>query len=398
MTTPLARVLACAASAGVLVAGCSLSAPEPDYSTSSDGTQSKTSTTSSETTATETTIPHWPPVLTVQATVAQKLDVPWDVTSVAGATLISTRDSGEILQITADGKTRVVFSSASAIAPATDKPESTPADTGGFSPAGESGLLGITYSAEHGLFAYQTFDNVNRILHFAVEEADGAISLSEPTVVLDGIPAGAIHNGGRLAFGPDGFLYVSTGDTGSLDGSLSQDPASLAGKILRIAADGSIPADNPSPDSAVWSLGHRNVQGLAWSSDGTMFATEFGANTWDELNVIEPGLNYGWPDVEGIAGVTGFQDPVQQWEPSEASPSGMAIADDILYIANLRGESLRAVPSSNPNVSQIVLEGEGRIRAVALNPAGNLWVLTNNTDGRGTPTKKDDRLLELSRD
>jgi glucose/arabinose dehydrogenase len=160
--------------------------------------------------------------------------------------------------------------------------------------------------------------------------------------------------------------------------------------------DGGIPEDNPFPESLVYSYGHRNPQGLTWTEDGTMFATEFGQNTWDELNIITPGTNYGWPAVEGIADTEAFTDPVQQWEPRAASPSGMTFLDGTLYIANLRGEVLRAVPAAEPTSSTDYYPGEyGRIRDIVAGPDGNLWMLTSNTDGRGEPSEKDDRLLHL---
>lgn len=402
MIAPIAKVCGGALLTCLLLVSCAQSTSDTsstaETATGTSSTEANGDKTSDSPTV-DAVIPNWPPTLLDQRTIAMKLKVPWDAISVDGAIIVSTRDSGEILQIEDEGGSRVVYSVSSSNEASSDPKlgkSNNSEDSNSEMPAGEGGLLGLAYSSGDGLFAYQTFDNVNRVIHFDVSQVNGEVSLGTPTVVLDRIPAGAIHNGGRLAFGPDGHLYVSTGDTGTLDGSLAQNESSLAGKILRIAPDGSIPSDNPIPNSPVWSLGHRNVQGMAWSSDGIMFATEFGANTWDELNVIEPGLNYGWPEVEGIAGVEGYQDPVQQWAPSEASPSGMTIANDVLYIANLRGESVRAVPVSNPNVSQIVLQGEGRIRAVALSPEGKLWVLTNNTDGRGTPGKKDDQLLEVS--
>ena len=160
--------------------------------------------------------------------------------------------------------------------------------------------------------------------------------------------------------------------------------------------DGAVPEDNPFPGSLVYSLGHRNPQGLAWSADGTMFATEFGQNTWDELNVITPGSNYGWPMIEGAAGQSGFVDPVQQWAPSAASPSGMTRIGGTLFIANLRGAVLRAVPVADPGTSTDYYAGEyGRIRAVTQAPDGTLWFVTNNPDGQSTPGPEDDRIMSV---
>jgi glucose/arabinose dehydrogenase len=191
------------------------------------------------------------------------------------------------------------------------------------------------------------------------------------------------------------MLYIANGDTS--DEPASQNPDSLAGKILRIEPDGGIPSDNPDPSSPVYSLGHRNVQGFAWAEDGTMFASEFGRNYRDELNIIEPGGNYGWPYVEGTGGEgDGFIDPVQTWSTDAASPSGIAIVNETIVIANLRGEVLRAVPVADPSTSSVLAEGYGRLRDVAAGPDGTLWVLTNNPDGRGWAREGDDRIVSVS--
>jgi glucose/arabinose dehydrogenase len=212
--------------------------------------------------------------------------------------------------------------------------------------------------------------------------------------VIDGIPAAGNHNGGRIAFGPDGMLYVTAGDAGDRDSA--QDVDALSGKILRLTPEGEVPDDNPFEGSPVYSFGHRNPQGIAWDADGTMYASEFGQDTWDELNVIEPGGNYGWPIVEGIADDEDFIDPVRQWQPSAASPSGIAVVDDDIVIANLRGERLRIVPLDElASASDWFTEEFGRLRDAVVAPDGSLWILTNNTDGRGDPSDGDDRILRL---
>ncbi|ALC04509.1 glucose sorbosone dehydrogenase [Corynebacterium deserti GIMN1.010] len=148
------------------------------------------------------------------------------------------------------------------------------------------------------------------------------------------------------------MLYATTGD---------------AGKILRITSDGQGPDDNPLPSSDAYSLGRCNPQGIAWDDDGTIYSSEFGQNTWDELNIIEDGSNYGWPTVEGIEEEDGFVDPIQQWRPSDASPSGMAIVHGSIWIANLRGERLREIPLDDPTVSTDLWVGEyGRLRDVVV--------------------------------
>lgn len=348
-----------AALAVLLLAGCTAGEQPPSSSTSSASASSSTTTQES----------------TAVTTVAEGLDVPWSVAFHEGTALVSQRDTAEIIELNESGGSRVVGSVQQA------------------APGGEGGLLGIAV-ADGALFAYLTTDSDNRIVRYDLTGEAGSLGLGEPEVILEGIPASGIHNGGRIAVGPDGMLYATTGDAGN--GDDAQDRDSLAGKILRMTLDGSVPEDNPFDGSLVYSYGHRNPQGIAWDEDGTMYASEFGQNTWDELNVIEAGGNYGWPEVEGIGGDDEYIDPVQQWEPAEASPSGIAIADGSIHIANLRGQRLRTVPLDDLGSSSERLVGEhGRLRDAVVTPEGELWVLTNNTDGRGDPGPGDDRILRV---
>ncbi|GAA1343549.1 PQQ-dependent sugar dehydrogenase [Arthrobacter roseus] len=311
-------------------------------------------------------------------TIAGGLDVPWSIAFHEGTTLISERDSARIVELDQDGNTREVGT------------------VGGVEGDGEGGLLGITVKDGY-LFAYSTGAGENRIGRYKLTGSAGSLELSSREKILDGIPSAGIHNGGRIAFGPDGMLYATAGDAGNTDNA--QDLDSLGGKILRMTAEGAVPEGNPFPDSLVYSYGHRNPQGIAWATDDTMYASEFGQSTWDELNIIEAGSNYGWPEVEGIAEQDGYVDPVQQWEPSEASPSGIAVTDGAIFIANLRGERLREVPLSDPSTSTEHFVGEyGRLRDVTVAPDGAVWMLTNNTDGRGDPAPEDDRLLSIDLD
>ena len=318
-------------------------------------------------------------------TVAEGLRVPWSFAFLPdGDALVTERDSGRVLRVSPSGEVREVQT----------LPE------GG---TGEGGLLGIAvsprYESDRYVYAYTTTETDNRVVRFRIG--------GEPEPVLTGIPVNSYHNGGRIGFGPDGMLYVTTGDAG--DTANSQDRGSLGGKILRIAPDGSIPEENPFPGSPVYSLGHRNVQGLAWDAQGQLYASEFGQNTWDEANLIEAGENYGWPEVEGEGGEDrGFVDPITVWPTSEASPSGAEILVDgaipqwegDLFVTALRGESLwRLELDDRGNVTdrQRLLEGEaGRIRDVAQAPDGSLWVSTSNRDGRGTPAENDDRIFRLA--
>jgi glucose/arabinose dehydrogenase len=255
---------------------------------------------------------------------------------------------------------------------------------------GEGGLLGIAH-ADGYLYRYVTIPGGNRVMRFPLEGAPGSFALGAAQTVLDGIPSANIHNGGRIAFGPDGLLYVTAGD--AADPDAAQDPDALGGKILRVTPEGEVPDDNPFPGSPVWSLGHRNPQGIGWDAEGTMYASEFGQDTWDELNIIEPGANYGWPEVEGIGGQDGFVDPVQQWAPADASPSGLAVVGGSVLIANLRGQRLRAVPTADPASARDYFVGDyGRLRDAVVAPNGDLWIITSNTDRGGGA---DDEILSV---
>jgi glucose/arabinose dehydrogenase len=315
------------------------------------------------------------------SSVVDGLEAPWSIAFHSESALISERDSGRILELV----------------PSADPAASDVRVVGtveGVDHRGEGGLLGLATNDDD-LYVYSTADDGNRIERYRLEGTPGSLRLSDRETIVDGLPANSYHNGGRIAFGPDGMLYASVGDAGRSGSAQSLD--SLGGKILRMTPQGDVPGDNPFPDSLVYSYGHRNVQGLAWTDDGTLFATEFGQNTWDELNIIRPGENYGWPTVEGIAGDEAFVDPVQQWAPEDASPSGMAAVDGALYIANLRGEVLRMVPTDDSSSSVDYYDGEyGRIRDAVRTPGGELWLITNNTDGRGTPEPGDDRLLRIA--
>lgn len=306
--------------------------------------------------------------------IAKGLEAPWSIAFHERTPLISERDSGRILELDESGETREI------------------ASIEGVTPMGEGGLLGIAVHDGY-LYAYFTAGDENRIERFELSGKPGGLQLGPAEPVLGGLPAGAIHNGGRIAFGPDGMLYATVGDTGDAD--TAQNRGSLGGKILRLTPEGEVPADNPFKGSPVYSYGHRNPQGIAWRGE-TMYASEFGQDTWDELNVIEPGRNYGWPEVEGKGGGEGFTDPVQQWSPAEASPSGIAIAGGSIYIANLRGERLRVVPIGDTSKASERFVGKyGRIRDAVRSPDGEVWLLTNNTDGRGSPSPGDDRILRI---
>ena len=248
-----------------------------------------------------------------------------------------------------------------------------------------------TYARDKRVFFYATADEDNRVYRTTFENN----RLGKLRPILTGIPKAGNHDGGRLVFGPDGWLYVSTGEAGQPE--LAQDMESLGGKILRIGQDGE-PADgNPDPASPIWTSGHRNVQGLAFDHEGNLWASEFGQDTWDELNLIKRGFNYGWPEVEGKGSESpDFTDPQVQWDTNDASPSGLAFVGDRLYLGALRGERLWRIDVNGRRASDEkgFFVGEyGRMRTVATAPDGNLWVTTSNRDGRGDPAASDDRIL-----
>lgn len=314
------------------------------------------------------------------------LTTPWSLAFLpGGAALITLRDPAQVLLLSDAGSEPLRGPGADELAATT-------------TPGGEAGLLGVAVSpsfADDGVVhLYRTTASGNEVVRAVLDAATATLGPLEP--VLTGIPAARNHDGGRIGFGPDGRLFVGTGDAG--DPRSAQDEDSLAGKILRITADGEPAPGNPVEGSPVWSLGHRNVQGLGWDADGRMFASELGQNAFDELNVIEPGGNYGWPEVEGRGGGSAFVDPVTTWSTDLASPSGLAVTEDGVYLAALRGERLWAVgflPDGFADAGD-ALEGRlGRLRDVVVGPDGALWVLTQNTDGRGTPRDGDDRLVRL---
>ena len=282
-------------------------------------------------------------------------------------------------------------------------------------PEGEGGLLGLAvdpnFASNGHFFVYYTYKEVSGALsNRVVRWRDTGQTAEDPTIILDRIPGNRIHNGGRLKFGPDGKLYVTIGDAASR--ILAQDVESLAGKILRLNSDGSVPADNPIPGSPVYSYGHRNPQGLAWHPEtGGLFATEHGPVGHDEVNLIVPGGNYGWPVVGGDETGEGFIPPVLHSGIETWAPSGAAFYDgDVmpahwqgrLLFAALRGQRIVWVDFQEPDFRHVqtrdsmFVRKHGRIRDVVLGLDGHLYFLTNNLDGRGRPREGDDLLLRIS--
>jgi glucose/arabinose dehydrogenase len=314
-------------------------------------------------------------------TIVTGLHVPWGITFLPGRNgdaLVAERTTGRIIRIARPGGRKSVAMKVPGV------------DTH----AGEGGLLGLAVSPHYAqdklVYAFYTTSHDNRIVRFKLG--------GKPQVILKGIVRGLIHNAGRIAFGPDGKLYAGTGEAG--DSSYAQNLKVVNGKILRINPDGSIPADNPFKGSPVWSYGHRDPQGIAFDSKGRLWSSEFGQDSFDEVNLIRKGRDYGWPVVEGKGDTRGgkYVNPKVTWTTDQASPSGDAVRGHYLYVAALRGEALYRIRLNGTKTGKPVklLAGRyGRLRTVVKAPDGSLWVATSNRDGRGTPHKGDDRIIRL---
>jgi len=313
------------------------------------------------------------------------LEAPWGLTFLPdGSALVSERISGRIRRVPADGGEARTLGVVPDVAV-----------------SAEGGLLGIVaspdFAADRTVYGYVSGREENRVVALTVAEDFGSLTVRQ--VLLTGIETADRHHGGRIVIGPDGHLWIGTGDAFEPANAATED--SLNGKILRIATDGSIPSDNPG-DSPIWSGGHRNVQGIAFGPDGTGYASELGHRTWDEVNVLRAGQDYGWPETEGIAGDTGVP-PIATLHPDDASPSGVAYAAGSLWIGALGGQRLWQLPVSGDRATADPiphLVGEhGRIRTVEVAPDGALWLITSNTDratwGGTDPRPGDDRILRV---
>nr|WP_246290248.1 PQQ-dependent sugar dehydrogenase [Nocardioides marinus] len=313
-------------------------------------------------------------------TIATGLEVPWGIAFLPdGDAIVTERDSTRVLLLRGPEHEVVEVATVDAAAP-----------------AGEGGLLGVAVSPSYDddglVYLYLTTPTDNRVVRGVLEGE----RLGELESVLTGIPNGFIHDGGQLVFGPDGYLYVSTGEAG--DPPRAADPDDLGGKVLRITPDGDPAPGNPDPDSPVWTLGHRNIQGLAFV--GTkLWASEFGQDRFDELNLITAGREYGWPAVEGEGGKKqGYVDPQVTWATDDASPSGLAYADGRLWLGALKGQRLWRVEVKSKKARKpraFFVGDHGRLRSVVAAPDGTLWVTTSNRDGRGSPVDGDDKILQI---
>ncbi len=310
---------------------------------------------------------------------AENLKIPWSIEK-DNDTFYLTEREGAIVKIDKEGAER------QAVALEQD-----------LSQEAEAGLLGFVlapdFSDDPQAFAYYTYEGEegpeNRIVRLEISDN----TWTETDVLLDNIPSGSVHHGGRLAIGPDEKLYATTGDASVPD--LAQDLQSLAGKILRLNLDGTIPADNPFENSLIYSYGHRNPQGLIWLDDGAMFASEHGNQANDEINQIEPGRNYGWPVIEGTMEAEGMEAPIYTSGPDTTwAPSGIGQNEEKIYVAALRGQALLEMDVATDEI-RAILTDYGRIRDVYIEEE-KLYFVTNNTDGRGDPLETDDRLIQLN--
>lgn len=265
--------------------------------------------------------------------------------------------------------------------------------------------LDPNYSQNHYIYVMHSYSDNNKILNRVIRLLERNNTLSIDKILLDQIPGNQFHNGGRIKVGPDRKLYITTGD--AQNPSLSQDTSSLAGKILRLELNGNIPIDNPFPNSPVYSLGHRNPQGLAWSSNNVLYSSEHGQSSHDEINLIIPGGNYGWPLVQGYEDSNGItiQKPLVYSQEKTWAPSGITFANqgdwkDKLLVANLRGQQL-LVMSLNDNKTEVIniesffKNNYGRLREVIQGNDGSIYISTSNRDGRGNPNEFDDKILRL---
>ncbi|QYJ04460.1 PQQ-dependent sugar dehydrogenase [Nocardioides panacisoli] len=380
------RALAALLGVGLTASACSQGGNEVDVQVEESLTSAAEPTTAASSADAEPSQVPADGVPDIVGTAARGLEVPWGIDFLPdGRAIVTERDSGRVQLVEAPE--------------GSDPAEPVEAGTvRGVDARAEGGLMGVAVSPDFAedlqVYFYVTTKKDNRVVRATLDGDE----LGRTEVVLKGIPVGDRHNGGALLFGEDGHLFVSTGETTRRE--LAQDRGSLAGKILRITAEGKRPRDNPFRKSLVWSLGHRNVEGMTLDAEGNLWASEFGDSTADEVNLIRKGRNYGWPVYEGpvqvAAGEGDFTEPALTRRPEDASWAGITHSRGFLWAAGLRGERVWRMKVADRSASdgRGFLEGEyGRLRAVATAPDGRLWLGTSNRDGRGDPAEADDRIL-----
>lgn len=316
--------------------------------------------------------------------IAENLDTPWDIAFLPDGDMLVTERKGTLRVI---GKEPVEINVASVVE------------------RGESGLTGLAlhpdYAKSKFLYLYFSTLQDGRLINKIVRYTFDTKTLSDPKTIVDAIPGGNNHNGGRLGFGPDKKLYILTGDAS--DNDLAQNTNSLAGKILRVNDDGSTPVDNPF-GNLVYSYGHRNPQGLAWDKDGGLWITEHGRSGilsgYDEINFIEKGANYGWPVIQGNERREGMKTPaIHSGSSVTWAPSGLAYINDTLYFSGLRGQTLYSVKITSAGRLEALREHYkqeyGRLRAAVAGSDGFLYISTSNFDGRGQPSPGDDKIIKI---
>jgi glucose/arabinose dehydrogenase len=322
-------------------------------------------------------VPNTPPTPRGETNIlAKNLEVPWAMDFLPNGTMIFTERVGRVNLLEGNGTVIKV------------------ADIN-VSQLSESGLLGVAvdpnFTQNGYIYLFYTHDGgVNRISRFVLNG-----TLSNETVLLDNIPGGPIHNGGRLKFGSDGKLYATTGEGGNAN--LAQDTNSTGGKILRLNPDGTVPSDNPF-GNYVYSYGNRDPQGLSWNPSGMLYESEHGASMNDEINIVTNGGNYGWPIVQGNENQSGYISPLRVYTDFTLAPSGIAFYQNKLYVTGLRGSQLRVLNLSNDGKTitseEIFINDIGRIRDVVEHD-GFLYISTSNRDGRGIPLSGDDKILRI---
>jgi len=315
------------------------------------------------------------------AVVASNLTVPWGLTFLPNGDMLVTERPGTLKRIDEDTETVTTVD--------------------GVKHRGEGGLLGIAlhpqFSDNRYLYLYMTTEVEgglrNRVMRYTYQNT----TLQNPTPIMEDIPGAQFHDGGRIAFGPDEKLYITVGD--ALNTAAAQDPQKLNGSILRLNPDGSVPEGNPF-DNPVYSYGHRNPQGLAWTDNGQLWATEHGNDAQDEVNVIEKGANYGWPVIRGNETHEDMRSPVRHSGADETwAPGGATFVNGDLFFVGLRGQSMYEADVKDKEISQITAHlrtAYGRLRSIVQGPEGGLYVTTSNRDGRGRPTETDDRIIRIN--